>query len=127
MSSEIVVRSVEATCFRYPLTTPVVTSFGKMLNRPAVFVRISDEDGVTGVGEVWSNFPSVGAEHRTRIVNEIIAPQLIGRSLSDPMQAFEDLSRQFAVLALQSGEQGPFAQSIAGIDQIGRASCRERV
>ena len=39
------VRTIEAFCYRYPLSTPVVTSFGRMLNRPAVFVRAEDEDG----------------------------------------------------------------------------------
>jgi D-galactarolactone cycloisomerase len=35
-SDTFTLRSVEAFCYRYPLSTPVVTSFGKMLNRPAV-------------------------------------------------------------------------------------------
>lgn len=61
------VRTIQAFCYRYPLSTPVVTSFGRMLNRPAVFVRVEDEDGVVGWGEVWSNFPSTGAEHRARL------------------------------------------------------------
>ena len=68
------VRTIQAFCYRYPLSTPVVTSFGRMLNRPAVFVRAEDEDGVVGWGEVWSNFPSTGAEHRARLVNEVLAP-----------------------------------------------------
>ena len=38
------IRSIEAFCYRYPLATPVVTSFGKMLNRPAVFVDNANED-----------------------------------------------------------------------------------
>ena len=110
------VRALEAYCYRYPLSTPVVTSFGRMLNRPAVFVRAEDEDGVVGWGEVWSNFPSVGAEHRTRLVNEVLAPALTGRAFESPAQAFETLTQGTSVLALQCGEPGPFAQSIAGID-----------
>ena len=110
------VRALEAYCYRYPLSTPVVTSFGRMLNRPAVFVRAEDEDGVVGWGEVWSNFPSVGAEHRTRLVNEVLAPALTGREFESPALAFETLTQGTSVLALQCGEPGPFAQSIAGID-----------
>jgi hypothetical protein len=34
------IRSVQAFCFRYPLATAVVTSFGRMNDRPAVFVRV---------------------------------------------------------------------------------------
>jgi D-galactarolactone cycloisomerase len=115
-SSNFIVRSVQAFCFRYPLSTPVVTSFGRMLNRPAVFVRVEDEDGAIGWGEVWSNFPSNGAEHRARLVNEVLAPAAAGVAISEPSQIFEKLTIDTAVLALQSGEQGPFAQAIAGID-----------
>ena len=110
------IRNVRAACYRFPLSTPVVTSFGRMQNRPAVFVRIEDDDGLAGWGEVWSNFPSVGGEHRTRIVNEILAPLIEGHSLTHPQDIFEKLSRQMDVLALQSGEPGPFAHSIAGVD-----------
>lgn len=110
------IRSIEAFCYRYRLATPVVTSFGKMLNRPAVFVRAVDEDGVEGWGEVWSNFPAPGAEHRTRLVNEVLAPGLVGRSFDGPAEAFETLTEGTEVLALQCGETGPFAQAISGID-----------
>ncbi|WP_213289144.1 mandelate racemase/muconate lactonizing enzyme family protein [Bradyrhizobium sp. sGM-13] len=115
-SQPFTVRSVQAFCYRYPLSTPVVTSFGKMLDRPAVFVRVEDTDGNAGWGEIWSNFPSVGAEHRARLVNEVLAPATCGRTVSAPQEIFEDLTQGTAVLALQSGEPGPFAQAIAGID-----------
>ncbi|MDI4232586.1 mandelate racemase/muconate lactonizing enzyme family protein [Bradyrhizobium sp. Arg237L] len=115
-SPKFTVRNVQAFCYRYPLATPVVTSFGRMLNRPAVFVRAEDEDGYVGWGEVWSNFPSTGAEHRTRLVNEILAPAIHGRAVSEPAELFAAMTEGTAVLALQSGEPGPFAQAIAGID-----------
>jgi L-alanine-DL-glutamate epimerase-like enolase superfamily enzyme len=109
-------RSIQALCYRYPLSTPVVTSFGRMMNRPAVFVRVEDEAGEVGWGEVWCNFPSTGAEHRTRIVNEILAPMIVGRAAAAPSEIFAALTQATSVLALQSGEAGPFAQAIAGID-----------
>jgi len=49
-SATFIVHSVQAFCFRYPLSTPVVTSFGKMLDRPVVFVRVEYEDGHVGWG-----------------------------------------------------------------------------
>ena len=116
MTDSFTIRSIEAFCYRYPLATPVVTSFGKMLNRPAVFVRVVDEDGVEGWGEAWSNFPAPGAEHRARLVNEVLAPGLVGRKFDGPGQAFEMLTEGTEVLALQCGEHGPFAQATSGID-----------
>jgi D-galactarolactone cycloisomerase len=115
-SSPFTVRSVQAFCYRYPLSTPVVTSFGKMTSRPAVFVRVEDDDGHAGWGEAWCNFPSTGAEHRARLINEILAPAAIGLIASEPSQIFDKLTQGTSVLALQSGEAGPFAQAIAGID-----------
>jgi L-alanine-DL-glutamate epimerase-like enolase superfamily enzyme len=41
---------------------------------------------------------------------------LIGRAVADPSEVFESLSAVTSVVALQSGEAGPFAQSIAAID-----------
>lgn len=116
MTDSFTIRSIKAFCYRYPLANPVVTSFGEMLNRPAVFVRVVDEDGVAGWGEAWSNFPAPGAEHRARLVNEVLAPGLVGRKFDDPARAFEALTKGTEVLALQCGEPGPFAQAIAGID-----------
>jgi D-galactarolactone cycloisomerase len=110
------VRSVEALAFRYPVATPVRTSFGVMHDRPAVFVRVEDVDGVVGWGEVWCNFPTVGAEHRARLVNELLAPLVVGQSYATPRDAFDLVTAKTAVLALQSGEVGPLAQAIAGID-----------
>jgi D-galactarolactone cycloisomerase len=117
MTSQIfVIRNIEAFCYRYPLSTPVVTSFGRMLDRPAVFVRVEDDDGNIGWGEVWANFPSTGAEHRARLINEVLAPLIRGYAASKPADVFEKLTQATSVVALQSGEFGPFAQTIAGID-----------
>src|SRR5581483_2668152 len=111
-SAAFKIRRLQAFCYRYPLTTPVVTSFGQMTNRPAVFVRVDDEDGFSGWGEVWCNFPSSGAEHRARLVNEVLAPATVGATALEPAQIFNRLTEATAVLTLQSGEAGPFAQSI---------------
>jgi L-alanine-DL-glutamate epimerase-like enolase superfamily enzyme len=116
MTTPFTIRGIQAFCYRYPLTTPVVTSFGEMRDRQALFVRVEDDDGQTGWGEAWCNFPSMGAEHRTRLINEMLAPMLAGARLTHPSEVFEHLGAATAVLALQSGEAGPFAQSIAAID-----------
>jgi D-galactarolactone cycloisomerase len=116
LSSSFKLRALEASCYRYPLATPVVTSFGRMNDRPALFVRAEDEDGAHGFGEVWCNFPAVGAEHRARLINEVLAPMLSARAIEHPSEVFDYLTAATSVMALQSGEQGPFAQGIAGVD-----------
>lgn len=110
------IERVEAFVFRAPIATPVRTSFGTMTDRPAVFVRITDSAGVEGYGEVWCNFPSVGAEHRARLVESVFRPMLVEHPVVHPADTFHMLTQRTEVLALQSGEAGPFAQAIAGID-----------
>src|SRR4051794_67547 len=102
--TNVVIHKVQSFSCRYPLATPVVTSFGRMLDRPAVFLRIEDTDGHVGWGEVWANFPAPGAEHRARIVNEILAPMIEGTSAGSPQEVFARLTQRTAVLALQCGE-----------------------
>lgn len=107
---------IEPLVYRFPIETPVVTSFGVMRDRPALFVRAIDTDGAEGWGEVWCNFPSVGAEHRARLIAEMLAPMIIGKDWNEPAEAYRHLTAKTEVLAIQSGEPGPIAQAIAGID-----------
>lgn len=81
-----------------------------------VLVRAEDADGVVGWGEIWCNFPNVGAEHRARLVDHVFAPLLEGRRIAGAAQIFAELTAATAVLAIQAAEPGPIAQCIAGID-----------
>lgn len=101
---------------RWPVRVPVQTSFGVMHDRPAVLVRVEDGEGAFGWGEAWCNFPACGAEHRARLIETAIAPLVVGRAFASPQAAFRELSARTAVLAIQSGEFGPIAQAIAGVD-----------
>ncbi len=116
MGKPLAIRRVTARVYRYPLTIPVTTSFGTMRDRPMLLVEVEDADGATGLGEVWCNFPAVGAGHRARLIDSMLAPLLTQRSFADPAEAFQHLTDATEVLALQSAEPGPFAQAIAGLD-----------
>jgi len=101
---------------RVPSPVPVQTSFGTMFDRPAVFLEVTDDHGNKGLGEVWCNFPSCGAEHRGRLLETVIFPALLGKRFDSPDSCFAQLEKQFARLAIQAGEPGPIAQCIAGVD-----------
>jgi len=115
--ASLAVVAIEAHCYRVPIETPLRASFGTMVDRPAVFVRAIDADGVEGWGEAWCNFPTVGAEHRARLVAEVVGPRIVGRHFAGPAAAFGAVSRELEVLVIQSGEVGPLAQALSGIDQ----------
>ena len=112
----MVIDRVECFVLRAPLAVPVKVAFGAMTNRPAVFLRVTASDGVWGWGEVFSNFPQVGAEHRARLVQSIFAPLLAGAPC-EPEDTWAMLGRRTRSLAIQCGEPGPFAQITAAIDQ----------
>jgi len=109
-------RELRALVLRAPIDTPVRTSFGVMNDRPMLIVRLEDVDGAAGWGEVWCNFPSVGAEHRARLLDSVFAQLLQGADAAEPAALFEMLTARTHVLAIQSGEAGPIAQCISGID-----------
>ncbi|MFN0185638.1 MAG: mandelate racemase/muconate lactonizing enzyme family protein [Aquabacterium sp.] len=106
---------VEAHVFRVPVAVPIKVSFGTFRDRPMVLVRVVDVDGAEGWGEIWSNWPAVGAEHRARLLADY-GERLVGRRFDGPAQAWAQLSRELEVLVLQTGEVGPVAQMLAGLD-----------
>jgi D-galactarolactone cycloisomerase len=111
----IQIASVEAFAYRVPVKSPIKVSFGTFRDRPFVLVRVVDQDGAVGWGEAWANWPAVGAEHRARLVVDI-GERLVGQSFDSPQQLFHDLSKSLEVLVIQTGEVGPIAQAVAGID-----------
>ncbi|HSP01498.1 MAG TPA: mandelate racemase/muconate lactonizing enzyme family protein, partial [Thioalkalivibrio sp.] len=107
---------LEVFVFRVPIAAPVITSFGEMRDRPAVLVRLEDQDGAQGWGEVWCNFPACGAEHRARLLESVLAPRLIGARFGSVAEATRGLEAAQRVLAVQTAEWGPLAQCLAGVD-----------
>jgi len=108
------ITKIDAYAIRVPIAEPIKVAFGTFRDRPMVLVRITDSDGAEGWGEIWSNWPAVGAEHRARLAVDL-GQALIGTSF-EPGEAFRHMSRLTEVLVLQTGEVGPVTQVIAGID-----------
>lgn len=111
------IAKLEHWVFRAPVAAPVANAFGSMSNRPALFVRISASDGAWGWGEVFCNFPQVGAEHRARLIASIFTPLLEGCARDDPATVRTMLEARTRRMAIQCGEPGPFAQITGAIDQ----------
>ncbi len=107
---------IETFLLEAPVANPVRNSFRTLTARPALLLRITDNDGASGWGEVWCNYPPGGAAHRARLLEQVVAPLLVGRSFADPAAAFDHLEQATRVPAIQCGEPGPFAQIVAGID-----------
>ena len=115
-TSPISINKVDVFVFRAPIQAPVKTSFGTMTDRPSVLVRIGDNEGTYGWGEVWCNFPKCGAEHRARLITDVLAPLVANRPIINPAETWQFLTEKTHILTIQAGEPGPLAQAIAGID-----------
>lgn len=115
--SAFTIKRIDAWACRAPITSgSVATSFGIMRDRPAVFVRIEDDQGCFGWGEIFANWPAAGAEHRVNLLMDDIADLAIGQPWQAPEEMFWSLDAKTQVRAIQCGEQGPFAHAIAGLD-----------
>lgn len=112
-----VVTRVDAHVFRAPIATPVVNAFGTMRDRPMALVSVEDADGVIGYGEIWCNFPVVGAEHRARLMTSVVAPLIVDRRVADLAAEHARLVSAVASQVLQTGEPGPFSACLAALDQ----------
>ena len=113
----VTITKVECWVHRAPIATPLANAFAAMTNRPATWVRVSASDGGWGWGEIFSNFPTVGAEHRARLVESIFSPLLEKFVFQNPEDVAAMLATRTRIMAIQCGEPGPFAQVIGGIDQ----------
>jgi len=114
---DMAIVKVEHWVFRAPVLEPVANAFGAMSNRPALFLRISASDSAWGWGEVFCNFPQVGAEHRGRLLSSIVAPLLTGFADDAPAPVRNMLEVRTRRMAIQCGEPGPFAQILGAVDQ----------
>jgi len=107
---------IEVFHFNAAISDPIVTSFGSIPARNALLLRLEDKDGAFGWGEVWANFPPTGAASKAALLETIIIPMVLGRTWSTPAAALIDLTQKTRRYAIQSGEPGPFAACIAGIE-----------
>jgi D-galactarolactone cycloisomerase len=114
--SPIRVRSVEAFALEAALPRTVETPMMAISSVVSLLVAVRDEDGIEGWGEIWCNFPRFGIHHRARLLKEVFAPLLVRERFASPAAAWASMTALSNVLRLQSGEPGPLAAVIAGID-----------
>ncbi|KYP81438.1 mandelate racemase/muconate lactonizing enzyme family protein [Ferroacidibacillus organovorans] len=98
-----------------PLEKPIVTSFGVMKSRQACILELSTDDGISGWGESWINYPQWGLQERTATLNAI-CERIIGSDVSDPKAFNTWLKSLFSVIARQWGAVGPILQAISAVD-----------
>ena len=116
ISKPIQIRRIETYLYQAKVEKPVVSSLATLNKRIALLVRIEDQDGAFGWGEIYATMPSFGAPHRALIVHESLSQLIQGKSFDTPSQCWQWLTQKTHNLQIQTGEMGPFSAAIAGID-----------
>lgn len=107
---------IEAFHLSAPLVRPRRNAFGEMTTRPALIVRMIDDDGTEGWGECFCNWPPFGAAHRKLLIERIMAPLLTSTPFDRPEALSAHLADRTCSLCIQCNEPGPFEQAIAALD-----------
>lgn len=112
------ITGVKTIILSYPLDKPVTTSFGQMHSRTNMLVVIETDEGISGIGETWTNFPHWAAEERKITVEQGIKPLLMGENPLNISYLWEKMYKSLmkSGAGLQWGARGPLIQAISGVD-----------
>ncbi len=91
-------------------------ALGLMQTRPALLIAVSDTQGCTGWGEIWSNFPPRANIHKAHLIEDVVLPNLTGLTFSDPVEVERHLRDKLAVYFLHIGQLQVFEHILAGLD-----------
>ena len=95
---------------------PVRTSFGMMTHRHAILVEVRTDEGLSGWGESWSNFPTWSHFERIHTIGDGLAPLLLGEDPLEVARLHRKMRTATFILARQWGAPGPIAQAISALD-----------
>ncbi len=101
---------------RLPIDHPVKTAFGTMKERHAVLLLLKDENGQTGVGESWVNFPLWAPWERTALFEKGFIPYLKGRQVENVPEFVAGMYKDFVGPARQSETVGPLVQALCAVE-----------
>ncbi|HTK01800.1 MAG TPA: enolase C-terminal domain-like protein, partial [Bordetella sp.] len=107
---------IETYLYRAEVSEPVKTSFGSIPRRSVLLLRVEDSDGASGWGEIWCNFPAYSSNNKVYLVETVVAPAALGMPIDDPRDVWHTLTAKTRRWAIQSGEHGPIAACLAGLD-----------
>ena len=116
LSAPVHIREITTFVLEAPIAKPVRNSWRTLMSRSSLLIRVTDDDGTQGWGEVWCNYPPRGAHHRADLINHVAAPIIAGQHFDNPVQVFNELEKALRIPTVTAGEPGPFAQIVAGID-----------
>ena len=110
------ITNIKSYIFEYPLKNSVVTSFGEMKSRPALIIEIKSSDNISGLGEIWCNFPSQSAYYKQNLIHCLFAKYLKDIEFYSPKEFYNKINAKLSIMLSQTGDEGIFQNIIAGFD-----------
>lgn len=112
------ITDVAVITLSFPLEKTVTTSFGVMPSRTNVLVRVDTDEGISGIGESWTNFPHWGAEERKITIEKGIRPLILDENPLQISYLWDKMYRSLmnSGAGRQWGARGPLMQAISGVD-----------
>lgn len=89
---------------------------GSMPSRPGLLVRLADNHGAFGWGEIWVNFPPRANVHKAQLIEDVVAPLLRGMSFTEPSEIDCKLRTELSTYFLHIGQRKIFEHVLAGLD-----------
>ncbi|MFC1694201.1 mandelate racemase/muconate lactonizing enzyme family protein, partial [Candidatus Latescibacterota bacterium] len=110
-------RIIDAQAFhlKAPLEQHYKTTFGTITHRQAVLIILKNEDGTTGLGETYINFPTWAPFGRMASYREAFFPWTVGRKIIDIQVFMQDLWENFYRASLQGNTLGSTIQAISAV------------
>ena len=101
------------------------SSLGRMQARNGMLIEVTTQEGATGWGEVWCNFPPRGNISRLNLFADLMVPEVLHQAYPDYAAARRGLEKRLQGMAIHTGEPGAFWQCVAGLDMaLADASAR---
>ncbi|PSK95884.1 L-alanine-DL-glutamate epimerase-like enolase superfamily enzyme [Murinocardiopsis flavida] len=101
---------------RAPAADGIAMSFAPLRHRSAVLVELDTDDGLTGHGESWINYPPWAASERVATLREGVFPRIVGADPRDIGAVHRSLCAGLEPLGRQWGAPGPVMQAISAVD-----------
>ncbi|MCL8207091.1 MAG: mandelate racemase/muconate lactonizing enzyme family protein [Actinomycetia bacterium] len=110
------ITDVTVQFFRYRPPNPLVSSLGQRTDRVWCLVAVHTDEGVTGYGESWVNFPAWAPQERRATLLAGIRPLIIGEDPTQVTVLHARLEAALGRVGLQWGSPGAIAQALSGVD-----------
>ena len=112
----LTVAAVDTFALRTDHAGGPVMALGAMATRPALLVRLTDTHGAEGWGEVWANFPPRANLHKAHLIEDVVAPHVVGVTFRDPAELSERLRAALSTYFLHVGQERVLEHILAGLD-----------